>query len=376
MKKPVDTIASNPKGISRWRSECRLVLPLRMSRMRGFTLLEILLVVAILAVLLVLGIRMLHGQASRSQVEHAGQELQAVMQAAIYYHSVNHGWPDQNSHSSCMNDEADQKFVQYYLPKDANGAEEKTRFGTYYCWQEHTTTGSDDENGALFDLYLPVKGARACQLARQIAGTVPNAEAVSDLGDGAHGACGDESLYFVRAQVVPSAKSIEDNGGQSFRAIGQCVPENTPECSDDESFVASGNTCCHVSGSIPTQYKIHFAVCKPSQTQKIVYLPAFITYMNSKGKASYTPLQPFDRDYIHTTVDPALDPSVNRLSNPEPTCYSDTNQLICTLTLGVGVKTQNSGVIDTTNSVASAAVAAAYSAGSVGAVYMASCVDK
>jgi type II secretory pathway pseudopilin PulG len=335
-------------------------------------------VIGIIAVLAVLGLRFMHGAAKRSQVERAGQELQSVMQAAIYYHSINHQWPDKNGEASCTTEMTDGKFSQYYLPKNSDGNEEKSSFGTYYCWQQHESEGSDYENAALFDIYLPVKGAHACQLARKIAGTVPNAHAVAELSGSSGGACGDERSYFVRAQVVPSAQSVNEHNGQDFRAIGQCVPETAPECDDDAAFAASGTSCCHVGSSNPTQYKIHFPACAPGQTQKIVYMPAFITYMNSKGKASHTPLVMFDRDYVHTTVDNVTDPTINRSRNPDPKCQLDTdsNQLVCSLTVGVGVKTQNSGVIDTVNTGASAGVSAAYTAGSVGAVYVASCMDE
>ncbi len=345
-------------------------------RETGFTLLEVLWVIGILSVLILLGMRVMEGQAKRSRTERAGQELQSVMQAAIYYHSINHAWPPENSESDCRSVISDSSFATYYLPKDADGQEEKSSFGTYYCWRDHTSEGTDNENGALFNVYLPIEGKDACQTAHKIAGTVPNAHAVSGLEEGSSAACGDEREYFVRAQVVPSAQSVSEKSAQTFRAIGQCVPETAPACGDDAEFSESSTTCCHVSGSNPTQYKIHFSSCGLGQTQKIVYLPAFITYMNSKGAAPYTPLKAYDRDYIHTTIDALGNPSATRSSNPEPTCNEYGSELVCSLTLGVGVKTQNSGVIDTVNSTATTALDSAYYSGAVGAVYVASCINE
>jgi prepilin-type N-terminal cleavage/methylation domain-containing protein len=345
-------------------------------RDEGFTLLEILFVIGILSVLILLGMRVMEGQEQRSRTERAGQELQSVMQAAIYYHSINNAWPNENSKSDCTSELSDTSFAHYYLPKNADGEEEKSTFGTYYCWREHAVDGSDTENAALFDVYLPIKGKDACQIAHKIAGTVPNAHAVAALEEGGNDECGNEREYFVRAQVVPSAQSIREKSGQTFRAIGQCVPETAPVCTDDGEFSESSTTCCHVSDSNPTQYKIHFPSCDLGQTQKIIYLPAFITYMNSKGAAPYTPLKIYDRDYIHTTIDSVGNPTASRSSNPEPSCGQYGNELVCTLTLGVGVKTQNSGVIDTINATATTTLNNAYNAGSVGAVYVASCIDS
>lgn len=338
---------------------------------RGFTLLEILLVVGILAVLVLLGMRVMHSQSNRSRIERAGQELQSTMQAAIYYHSVNHTWPDDNAGSSCSTEAADSGFAHYYLPQNDSGSEESSSFETYYCWKQHNTDGNDYENAALFDLYLSVKGASACQKAKQIAATVPNAHAITAIDGDASESCGSEREYWVRAQIVPSAQSIHNASGQSFRAIGQCTPDaSTPECGDDLSFSKSATSCCHVSGSSPTEYKIHFPACDRGQTQKVVYLPAFITYMHNPS--NYSPQNMYDRDFVYTSGSGSV-PTVGRSRNPDASCYvpaDNSGELVCTIQLGVGMKTRHSGIVDLLST-----AGGSYAAGSVGAVYVASCAS-
>ena len=303
----------------------------RLVRHGGFTLLEMLLVVAVIAVLILFSMRVTQREQSHSRVARAGQELQSVMQAAVYYRSVNQQWPDDNASSSCASQASSDRFATYYLPKDSAGDEEKTSFGTYYCWQQHTSTGVDAENSALFDIYLPVHGNSACQLAKQIAGTVPNAHAMAAIGSEGSSICAEEQTYYVRAQVVPSA-----TGG----------------------------------GSSPTQYKIHFPSCDSTQTPKVIYLPAFITYRYSESH--YSPQTIFDRDYVYEAPSPGNNPQLNRGRNPAAECVESAvaGETECELTLGVGMHTAQSGVVDLTSPVSP------YTAGSVGAVYMVACVNQ
>ena len=339
------------------------------NKMSGFTLLEILLVIGLLAVLVLLGLRLMQAQSKRSRTERAGQELQSIMQAAIYYHSVNHEWPVANLKSNCSEESSDTSFVKHYLPKDTQGNEEKSSFGTYYCWGEHSTEGSDYENAAIFDLYLPVKGKNACQTAKEIAGTLPNSHAVAEIDGESIDDCAEQTTYFIRSQVVPSAQSIQEKSGQSLQALGQCTPDgNTAECPDDLSFSQSTSSCCHVTNSSPTQYKIHFPACASGSSNKIVYMPAFITYMHSSDHYSAQTI--YDRDYVYTSE--STDPTVNRSANPEPSCTvpsTESNEQVCTLTLGVGMNSSSGAVIDLTNPVNP------YVAGSVGAIYIASCME-
>jgi prepilin-type N-terminal cleavage/methylation domain-containing protein len=339
-------------------------------KVQGFTLLEILLVIGVLGVLVLLGMRLLQGQSKQAGLERAGQELQSVMQAAIYYHSVNHAWPAENSEESCSSEQSDTQFSQYYLPKNAVGQEEKSSFGTYYCWQEHPVDEGSTQGGALFDLYLPITGSDACQTAKKVASMVPNSHAVATIGADSSEDCNQQTQYFVRSQVVPSAQSVQEASGQEFRALGECVPDaSTPDCSDDLGFSQSGNSCCHVAGSSPTQYKIHFPACSAGQVQKIVYLPAFITLMHSPSYNSAQTL--FDRDYVYSSA--SSTPTESRSRNPDPSCYapsSESTELVCSLTVGVGMNTASGAVVDLTNPVSP------YIAGSVGAVYVASCINQ
>lgn len=372
-RNPVDsTVIKESLAVAANEKQRRLAQLRRFSG--GFNLLEMVLVIAVVAVLVLFAMRVTQREQSHSRIEHAGQELQSVMQAAIYYRSVNQQWPENNIDASCSSQPSTQRFATYYLPKDAAGDEEKSSFGTYYCWQQHTSTGVDAENAALFDIYLPVRGSSACQLAKQIAGTVPNAHAMAEIGSQGSETCSQETEYYVRAQVVPAAQggggsSGSSTSGQSFQSMGECVPESAPECGD--GFAASADACCHVSGSSPTQYKIHFASCSSGQTPKVIYLSAFISYMYSE--TNYSPQTVFDRDYLYyQNTGKGTDPKPLRSRNPVAECSESvaSGQTECVLTLGVGMHTAQHGVVDLTNPVDP------YKAGSVGAVYMVACVNE
>lgn len=360
-------------GFLTQKVQSRSIASLRNGLQRGFTLIEVLLVITVLAVVALFVVRGVREQASHTRLQKAAQEMQTMMQAVLYYEATHHIWPTDHDATDCVSELPSNEFTGDYMPTQHVSADDtgkETVFGTNYCWHGKQM---DDEtrSAAVFQLYLPVVGSHACRQARQIAGMLPNAQAVPSMGS-VPAVCGDAKQYFVQVELVPPVSSSAAVGSENFRTLGRCYPDDsveTPECGVEDIAVNS-NSCCHIASSKPTQYRIQFASCSVGEKPRVVFLPAYITYMHSKG-SSHAAQTIFDRDYIYSAG--SSDPENGRVHNPDPSCEVDdeSGQTVCTLTLGVGMNTYSSSpVVDMTNPPSS------YHPGKTGAVYMVSCVKQ
>jgi|GEM_PF-4743243 len=121
-----------------------------MKYQRGMTLLEMLLVTALIAIIAVGGISIYRIRAEQHKLEMTALRIQAWLQAGMAFYLDEQHWPDTNDN------------LQTYLPAKS----EKT------TWGETITIKQDDTNANLFRVQTTMPSV---PLARRLAGMLPNA---------------------------------------------------------------------------------------------------------------------------------------------------------------------------------------------------------
>lgn len=234
---------------------------------RGFTLIEILLVIAVIAIILSLSLVVLRKQAQTARVNKTALEMQNVLQAAITYINDSGDWPiNYTCNTSAL---PDPNFVNY-LPN----SDYQSNFGTNFCWARDGSTPR-------FWVALPLPGNNY-QMAQQIASQLPNAYAVKNPNTNTPktNVCdGSEQWCYVRAEVTQAASA--PNGGVA--AAGYCNPNGTIGV---PQIGSSNNISCTYLGSDDegANYRILFP-CTNGQGN-VVLAPNFLTMGSNDG--SYT----------------------------------------------------------------------------------------
>ena len=320
------------------------------SAQNGFTLLELLLVIAILAGMLVMAIRWQKHENTAHKQQIAANELQTVLQAANNYHARMGKWPENNIDDDCSTQTMDNDFTQHFLPTTA----QTSAYHTHYCWG--TQSSADDEFGAqVFSVYLPITGAHALRDAAHIAAELPNARSTASLTDNIP--CDEtDNQCFAQAQTIGYGDAQHHIG---IQAIGRCLPNTAPDCAHD-----SHSACCQVRGQTITTYHVRFPKCLASQA-KITAIPVDL---NMPGVQ--------DTLYNMTTVY-----NLSRLGNnavePANDCHSiDSKTTECNIGVSVRVEINQKGKLIEMNAVPNDMINSdkvkAFK-GSVGAMYIAYC---
>lgn len=180
---------------------------------QGLTLLEVLLVIALLSIMAAFAIKFVRQRAVTARIDTTSVEMQHVLQAALAYNVDNNKWPDANSALPVCNPAGNANltnFLDNYLP---NG-NYTSRYGDDYCWSEAGATHR------LFWVALKAPGNNA-QMAARIASHLPNAITTSDPKNTTVNppACTAASCY-VRAEVAqPGTNNVQ---GMMLIAHGIC----------------------------------------------------------------------------------------------------------------------------------------------------------
>ncbi len=248
----------------------------------GYTLIELLLVIAIIAVITSLGILAYRHKTVSRRIEKASLEMQNLMEAAVAYNADHSKWPDSNDNISTCSETAPvlmTDFIKYYVPN----ADTSTNFGSYYCWGLTQNTSAD--NSRLFWVAMKVHSTNK-HMASRIAALLPNAVATLDPKSNAVIPCGDNSYAcYVRAEV---AQPIGNGGtANNFVAgVGNCLPHATTNGSAD-------NMTCRYLGRTgaeprpkPINYNIQFH-CPTGMTGNIVATLNFLNVGRSGGGSGY-----------------------------------------------------------------------------------------
>ena len=118
---------------------------MRNKNKKGFTLIEVLLVIVILAVITSMGINMYRRHAQAFRVDKIAIEMQHVVEAALSYNVHNSGnWPAPASSPAtdlCNGTTpipTGNSFIDDYIPNGQYGVE--SSLGTNFCWDQHSGT--------------------------------------------------------------------------------------------------------------------------------------------------------------------------------------------------------------------------------------------
>jgi len=240
-----------------------------MVKQRGYTLIELLLVIALLAVLATTSLVVIRQRAESARVSKTALEMQQVMAAAMAYYADNQGWPMATGHvPSCVLPAHDEAFVKRYLPAQ----HATSNFGTPYCWgYAHSVQDP---------LFWVAVGLPDLQMARRVAAQLPNAFISRDPSTALP--CDDDALCYVRADV-PRPGDADQGMGSSMRVVatGDCQPSDpryNQQCID-QGFVAGQQ-----------HYRVYFDACL-SGVPHLVAMPNFFNYSNHTN--SYRPLADF-----------------------------------------------------------------------------------
>ncbi|MCB1827757.1 MAG: prepilin-type N-terminal cleavage/methylation domain-containing protein [Coxiellaceae bacterium] len=238
-----------------------------MQRQSGFTLIEMMLVIAVVAVLASLGLMAYHRHAQTARIDKVSLEMQHVLEAALAYDVDNGKWPEPNKEATCVSKQPADAFVDSYIPNQ----DAQSSYGSYFCWSSAGENSNGDARLFWVAFKLPVS-AEAKTLGYRIAARLPNAILTSDLSRVDAVACGAGDCY-VRAEVVqPAATSNNQGNGGMIVATGDC-PTNKNVSANQES-----STCSFKSYGGGTRYDITFNACPGKDLARVTAFPNFIHY--------------------------------------------------------------------------------------------------
>jgi prepilin-type N-terminal cleavage/methylation domain-containing protein len=262
------------------------------SRRNGYTLIELLLVVTILALIAAVGVKAYRDKAQSDRVNIAALNIQHVLESGMAYNVANKGlWPKSNWTNKCVSSQTDD-FVQNYLPNEAT----QSNFGTPLCWSGDAKPG--DQSAKRFWAAIKIPGndpTTVSNTAKRIAARLPNAVITNDpsiesSGTAPSNTCGAGDCYIKAAVSVPSASStallktyvagmgycngdsidspslyahgVQQPGWSTDvycirRTLGQQFPTKAGAYANDDSL---------------GQYEIHFT-CKPGETGSVYATP-------------------------------------------------------------------------------------------------------
>lgn len=173
----------------------------------GYTLIELLLVVTVIALIAALGVKMYRDKAESDRINIASLNIQHVLESGLSYNVANSGmWPKNNW--PCSASPQDTDFVKNYLPNESN----QSNFGTPLCWSgDDTTYGAQLAKRFWVALNVGADDS-AANVAQRIAARLPNAIITNDpsveSSSNPTNTCASGQPCYVKAVVaIPSASS-------------------------------------------------------------------------------------------------------------------------------------------------------------------------
>lgn len=246
---------------------------------KGFTLIEILLVLVIVGVLLYMAVGYFQQKSIQARVEKTSLQMQQVLNAGLAYYVTNGFWPDGGGDDSieCLQSKGgdDKCKIPYLIDPFKNP------------WGNQYKINSSDKSG-LFYTYTKVEaGNMSAAIATMIAGKLPMAYTSDDDSSPPKedNACNnnDDECYVVAAVNIPG-QNLNNASAVNFAGVyhhGACVP--VPTCPVD----AKGKTM------IPTILVSPVSVSGLSDTnnQSTYPISSFTAYATTdNGDLNDTPL--------------------------------------------------------------------------------------
>ncbi len=244
-----------------------------MQKKRGYTLIEMMLVIAVIAIIASFSLMMYKKYSETARVDKVAIETQHVLEAALAYNVDHQAWPAENNGSDCSTTAPDKNepFVKNYIPNQNT----QSTYGSYFCWDKAGSSAGESKN-RLFWVAMKVPGA-SLTLAKRIAARLPNAITTSELQQTEEQttapACTTSSCY-VRTEVVqPGASSNTSSGSGSIIASGNCPTTNTNGVNANKN----SSTCTLLDDNNESEYEISFNACPSGDVPRTTVFPNFIS---------------------------------------------------------------------------------------------------
>lgn len=225
-------------------------------RRRAFTLIELLLVIAVISIMTAMGILSYRRFFETNRLDKVAIGMQHVLEAAMVFHVDHNKWPEaKNCDSSAVDDDS---FVTQYLPN----ANYQSDLGTNFCW---------NTAGSLFWVAVKIEGdsAKARTLAQRLAARLPNAISTNDPASTElpAPACDDAECY-VRTEITVPGSSSNQAAAQGLAAMG--------DCKTGQTIVSATGQCEDVSSATHQYYRISFNACSTGAEPVITVTPNFV----------------------------------------------------------------------------------------------------
>lgn len=195
----------------------------------GYTLIELLLVVAVISLIAVLGVKTYRDKSESDRVNIAALNIQHVLESGIAYNVANNGlWPQNNwnpcnSTSPNSTPPQDDNFVKNFLPNESN----QSNFGSPVCWSgdgDPNDPAQEQKSNRFWAAVTTGKDANAANLAKRIAARLPNAIITNNPNQentAPSNTCDGVNPCYVKAVVtMPSVSS--GNSSTYIAGIGYC----------------------------------------------------------------------------------------------------------------------------------------------------------
>lgn len=296
------------------------------SKANGYTLIELLLVVAVISLIAALGVKTFRDKAQSDRINIAALNIQHVLEAGMAYNVANSGlWPVSNS--ACAKASSTDPFTTDYLPNASN----QSNFGTYLCWSGDDPTAGN-QKAPLFWVAMPITDAdvsAASDTARRIAARLPNAIITSNLNDSSSttNQCSGSPCY-VKAEVsVPSASST--SSGVYVVGSGNCDPNiahGTKQNGTSSSVTCERTTMNQQYGVTNStianndslnQYQVKYQ-CRPNEKPFLQSTPNFMRLDRYSPNYNYAGKTTVYAEDVYQVSDAA-------------TCTSNSGQVTCVI---------------------------------------------
>jgi prepilin-type N-terminal cleavage/methylation domain-containing protein len=270
----------------------------------GYTLIELLLVVAVLSLIAALGVKTYRDKSESDRVNIAALNLQHVLESGIAYNAANKGlWPKNNwnpCNSTAPNNTPpqDDNFVKNYLPNESN----QSNFGVPVCWSgdgDSNDVSKKQKANRFWAAVTTGTDTNAINLAKRIAARLPNAIITNDPNKESStptNTCDGTNPCFVKAVVAMPAGS-GGNAPTYVAGMGYCDGsvnagidqqgwDNNVKCIrttlGDQFGTKAGN---FASNNSLGQYAIKFS-CNTNETPSVYITPNYLQMERSSTQTS------------------------------------------------------------------------------------------
>lgn len=234
--------------------------------MRAFTLIELLLVIAVISIIAALSLLGYRRYFEANRIDKVAISMQHMLEAAMAYYVDHNKWPPAHS-CGAANDQDD--FVQDYVPN----SDVKSYFGGNFCWHDAGAGVSDvtPGSGRLFwtAVNIPMLGTERLTVAQRLAARLPNAVTTStpQSDEIPLPACNDQNCY-VRAEITVPGTSTNVMTASTIAAVG--------ECHTNQTVLSTAGDCRDISDSGNQRYHITSKACPLGTKPVLSITPNFI----------------------------------------------------------------------------------------------------